>query len=51
MKHSEDDQNHKKESTPAVDNKPHGKSLIIYEKKHIFHRPDFDITDDGFIGA
>ncbi len=28
MKKNENDQNHKKESTPVVDNKPNGKSQL-----------------------
>ena len=29
MKQNENDQNHKKESTPVVNNKPNGKSQLI----------------------
>ena len=35
MKQNENDQNHKKESTPVVNNKPNGKSQINATKKLI----------------
>jgi len=33
MKQDENDQNHKKESTPVVDNKPNGKSQVMSWKQ------------------
>ena len=43
MKQNENDQNHKKESTPVVDDKPNGKSqlitnLIRFSHLHAFYR-------------
>ena len=36
MKQNENDQNHKKESTPVVDNKPNGKSQVKRQVTHKF---------------
>jgi|GEM_PF-3290932 len=39
MKQNENDQNHKKESTPVVDDKPNGKSQIMlkFNKKFFWN--------------
>jgi hypothetical protein len=37
MKQDENEQNHKNESTPVVDNKPNGKSRIK-DRRHEFHQ-------------